>query len=87
MKNLYFLKDNEKGKAKTMLKLVEEIGELSEAVLLNDLSKISEEIADVLAWTASLANLYNIDLERVVYNKYKKKCPKCGNSHCTCENH
>ena len=87
MKNLYFPKDKEKGKAKTMLKLVEEIGELSEAVLLDDLSKISEEIADVLAWTASLANLYNIDLEKVVYNKYQKKCPKCGNNPCTCENH
>lgn len=87
MKNLYFSKDNEKGKAKTMLKLVEEIGELSEAVLLDDLSKISEEIADVLAWTASLANLYNIDLKRVVYNKYQKKCPKCGSNPCTCKNH
>ncbi len=84
MKDLFYDKDKERGKEKTLLKLVEEIGELSEAVLLEDIDKISEEITDVIAWTASIANLLEIDIEKVFFKKYADSCPKCNNNPCSC---
>ena len=67
-----------------MLKLVEEVGELSESLLLDDKKKISEEIADVIAWTLSIANLYDIDVEKAIFSKYPGKCPKCNSNPCIC---
>jgi len=67
IKELYYDRDAERGKEKTMLWLVEEIGELAEAVRKG--SNIGEEIADVFAWLVSLANLYGIDVEAEVTKK------------------
>ena len=84
MKELYLSRDRKRGTYKTMLKLVEEVGELSEALLFDDKAKIEEEIADVIAWTLSIANLYDIDTEEAFNRKYFNKCPKCHNNPCTC---
>ena len=85
MRKLYFSKDQKRGEEKTVLKLVEELGELSEAVLLNKHDKISEEIADVIAWTLSVANLYDINVDEVFNQKYKGVCPECNDCPCVCE--
>ena len=45
---------------------------------------ISEEIADIIAWTNSLANLLDIDIEKALLEKYPKKCIKCNSSPCQC---
>jgi NTP pyrophosphatase (non-canonical NTP hydrolase) len=66
----YFKRDSSRGILKTFLWLVEEIGELAEAIRSEDREKIIEEIADVLAWTASVANLLDIDLEKAFKLKY-----------------
>ncbi len=85
IKRLYYEKDFKRGKEKTMLWLIEEIGELAEAVRKNDLDSIREEIADVFAWLVSLANLYGVDLENAVKEKYPNVCIKCGKIPCECD--
>ena len=84
MKSLYLERDTKRGIERTFLKLVEEIGELAESIITNDQAKIEEELADVIAWTVSIANIYNIDLLKAVYKKYDNTCPKCKNNPCTC---
>ncbi|ADB57097.1 MazG nucleotide pyrophosphohydrolase domain-containing protein [Archaeoglobus profundus] len=85
IKELYYERDLKRGKEKTMLWLVEEIGELAEAVRKNDLNSIREEMADVFAWLVSLANLYDVDLESAVKEKYPGRCIKCGRIPCECD--
>ncbi|NHK33083.1 MAG: nucleotide pyrophosphohydrolase [Asgard group archaeon] len=85
MKKLYFYKDQKRGDERTTLKLVEELGELSEAILLKNHNKISEEIADVIAWTLSIANLYEIDVEEAFNSKYRGVCPECNKCPCDCK--
>ena len=53
---------------------------------LIDPDKISEELADVIAWTTSIANLMEIDLEEALAFKYPGKCKKCNANPCQCEN-
>lgn len=85
MMELFYENDKNRGLHKTFLKLIEEIGELSEALLLKDRKKIEEEIADVIAWTLSLANLLEIDAEKVTTGKYNRDCPKCQSNPCRCK--
>lgn len=86
MRTLYYHQDSERGIEKTFLWLVEEMGELARAVKREDrnLNEISEEMADVMAWVCSLANLFKIDIETSLINKYPGKCIKCNNNPCTC---
>ena len=70
IKNKFFEKDYKRGILKTFLWLVEEVGELSEAIREENMENMFEEIADVFAWTLSLANLLNIDLEEAFKSKY-----------------
>jgi len=93
MKTLYFERDKNRGFSKIFLWIVEEIGELAETLRKyqeNDenedqLKDIEMEIADVVAWIASLANVLNIDLEKALYQKYPLVCPKCRENPCICE--
>jgi NTP pyrophosphatase (non-canonical NTP hydrolase) len=85
MKDLYFERDKKRGKEKTLLWLIEEAGELSEAMRRGDAEALEEEIADIIAWTASLANLLDIDLEEALEKKYPGRCRYCGSIPCTCE--
>lgn len=80
---IYKERDLERGVDKTMLWIVEEIGELAEA--LRKESNIGEEIADVFAWLVSLANLCNVDVEAEVLKKYPGYCKKCGKKPCRCQ--
>ena len=41
------------------------------------------ELADVLAWVATLANQLDIDLADAVA-RYADGCPRCGSRVCTC---
>ncbi|HPN29793.1 MAG TPA: MazG nucleotide pyrophosphohydrolase domain-containing protein [bacterium] len=85
IKRLYFSRDSQRGRDATFLWLVEEMGELSKALRRNDSENIKEELADVVAWSASLANILNLDLETILYEKYKEKCFYCGESPCVCK--
>ena len=39
--------------------------------------ELAAEMADVLAWLATLANIRGIDLEEAVLGKYGRGCPGC----------
>ncbi|MHA1291167.1 MAG: MazG nucleotide pyrophosphohydrolase domain-containing protein [Promethearchaeota archaeon] len=86
MKELYFHQDSNRGIRRTFIWLVEEIGELANIIKERriDKEKVSEELADVIAWINSLANLLEIDLESALYNKYPNKCVKCNSNPCKC---
>ncbi len=84
MKDLYSANDDERGLQKTQLWFFEEVGELAEAMRKEDKKAVEEEMADVLAWMASLANMLGIDLEMACVSKYPMKCPRCGGFPCRC---
>jgi NTP pyrophosphatase (non-canonical NTP hydrolase) len=84
MKRLYFHRDSERGVKGTYEWLVDELGELGEALKGNDKEATEKEFADVIAWLASLANIMGIDLEKAAMKKYSGKCPKCQQSPCQC---
>lgn len=86
MMHLYGHNDLKRGADRTMLWLVEEIGELAEAVRKEDREAMEEEFADVLAWLASLANVLEVDLEMAARSKYDGRCPRCGKEPCICKN-
>lgn len=82
---VYFAKDKARGVDGTFLWLAEEVGELSEALRRKDFFAAQEELADVVAWTASVANLLGIDLAQVVRAKYPPgRCGRCGRAPCAC---
>ncbi|MEM2910566.1 MAG: MazG nucleotide pyrophosphohydrolase domain-containing protein [Nitrososphaerota archaeon] len=73
-----------RGADKTLLWLVSELGELTDAYLKQELSSMKEEAADVFAWLCSFCNLVGIDLEEAVIQKYGNGCPRCFSSPCKC---
>ena len=70
MKELYFENDSRRGLYATFTWLVEEVGELAEALLSGNNKACAEEIADVVAWTLSVANLIGVDVEDAIKRKY-----------------
>lgn len=80
---IYLHRDLQRGVEKTMLWIVEEVGELAEAVRKGE--NVGEEIADVIAWIVSLANLCGVDVEVEILKKYPMLCRKCGKKPCECE--
>lgn len=81
---LYLEKDKRRGAEGTMLWLIEEVGEMTEAARRKELEHLGDEMADVLAWTASLANLYGVDLEAALARKYPATCKRCSAKPCVC---
>jgi NTP pyrophosphatase (non-canonical NTP hydrolase) len=86
IKELYYTKDHARGVNGSFIWLVEEVGELATLLKKEDLEldKISEEIADIIAWTSSIANLLDIDIESALRQKYPNKCSKCNSKPCVC---
>ncbi len=82
---LYGARDTSRGRGGTFLWLVEEVGELAEAIRLGDEAAMAEEFADVVAWLLSAANVEGIDVEKAVTSKYGAGCPCCGETPCRCQ--
>src|SRR5689334_16279870 len=82
---MYGAKDEARGDAATFLWLTEEFGELATALRSGTDEELALEMADVLAWLATLANIRGIDLEAAVRRKYGGACPGCGSSPCVCD--
>ena len=69
---------------KTMLLLLEEVGELAEVIRKNKRMEkgksikgtIEEELQDVLYYIVCLANINDIDLQECIYLKEKLNCKK-----------
>jgi NTP pyrophosphatase (non-canonical NTP hydrolase) len=82
---MYGEKDAARGDAATFLWLTEEFGELATALRSGTQDELAAEMADVLAWLATLANIRGVDLEEAVLRKYGRACPGCGKVPCSCD--
>src|ERR1700726_2033501 len=85
IREIYGAKDEARGDAATFLWLTEEFGELATALRSGSQDELAREMADVLAWLATLANLRGIDLEAAVVQKYGASCPGCQAVPCICD--
>jgi NTP pyrophosphatase (non-canonical NTP hydrolase) len=83
LEETYGERDRARGIASSMAWLIEEVGELAQALRKGDAEQQAHEFADVLAWAVSLANQAGIDLE-VALDRYAQGCPKCGGTPCHC---
>lgn len=68
----YEERDRQRGTAATFMWFVEEVGELATALAGDDQQNKSDEIADVLAWLCTLANINDVDLDQAC-RKYVDK--------------
>lgn len=82
---LYGSKDAARGDVATFLWLTEEFGELATALRSGTQEELAQEMADVLAWLVTLANLRGVDLEATIWQKYGLGCPGCGQVPCGCD--
>ncbi len=81
----YGAKDAARGDAGTFLWLAEEFGELATALRTGTPEELAAEMADVLAWLATLANIRGVDLGAAFLAKYGSACPDCGRVPCGCD--
>ena len=75
IRDRYFPTDSARGTPGTFMWFIEEVGELATALQNNGPGKsptleqranLSEELADVLAWLTTLANINGVDLEQAL---------------------
>ncbi|MER3417174.1 MAG: nucleotide pyrophosphohydrolase [Gemmataceae bacterium] len=83
----YGAKDAARGLEGTYLWLIAECGELAAAIRHGQLCSMRQELADVLAWLLSLANVAGVNLEEAFVAKYGQACPGCGQDTCVCDRH
>jgi NTP pyrophosphatase (non-canonical NTP hydrolase) len=76
-------RDRSRGLPSSVAWLCEEVGELAKAARKGSRSEQLEELADVLAWTASLANQLGLSMDEAM-QRYASGCPKCGAMPCRC---
>src|SRR3954447_17282610 len=81
---MYGQKDAARGDAATFLWLTEEFGELATALRSGTDEELALEMADVLAWLVTLANIRGVDLAGAVWRKSGRACPGCGAVPCAC---
>jgi NTP pyrophosphatase (non-canonical NTP hydrolase) len=82
---MYGERDAARGDAATFLWLTEEFGELATALRSGTHEELAAEMADVLAWLATLANIRGIELEGALLRKYGHGCPGCQAVPCVCD--
>ena len=71
----YLEYDKKSGHLFLLSVLFEEVGELAEAVRKREIESIEEELADSLFMILSIANLFNVNPEKKLYEKYVKGNP------------
>ena len=81
----YGHKDQARGSAGTFMYLMEEVGELAEALREPGKHDLEGEFADCVAWLTSLANVAGVDLGAAVERKYGTGCNRCGKVPCICD--
>ena len=83
MRDTYGERDRERGTAAAVAWLAEEVGELAQAVRKGTSEQQLEELADVLAWLASIADQLGLSLDDASL-RYEGGCPRCGKRPCRC---
>ena len=76
-------RDRARGLPASVAWLVEEVGELAQAIRKGDREAQLHEVGDVLAWLASLAEQLDLSLEDAAA-RYAAGCPRCGATPCGC---
>ena len=79
----YGERDRARGLPSTVAWLCEEVGELAKATRKGTRAEQLDELADVLAWTASLANQLGLSMDEAI-ERYATGCPKCSAIPCGC---
>ena len=79
----YGERDRARGLPASVAWLAEEVGELAKAARKGTPEEQLEELGDVLAWLASIANQLGISMDEAV-GRYAGGCPKCGAIPCGC---
>jgi NTP pyrophosphatase (non-canonical NTP hydrolase) len=83
MERTYGERDRARGVPASIAWLAEEVGEFARAARKGSREQQLEELADVLAWTASIANQLGLSMDEAV-ERYASGCPKCGEAPCRC---
>lgn len=83
MASTYGERDAARGLPASVAWLAEEVGELAKAARKGTPRQQLEELGDVLAWTASIANQLGLSMDEAVA-RYADGCPKCGDAPCAC---
>jgi NTP pyrophosphatase (non-canonical NTP hydrolase) len=83
MARTYGERDRARGTPTSVAWLVEEVGELAQAIRKGDDAARLHELGDVLAWLASLADQLGLSLEDAAA-RYGDGCPRCGGTPCRC---
>ena len=83
MDRTYGERDRKRGVPASVAWLAEEVGEFAKAARKGTREQQLEELGDVLAWTASIANQLGLSMDEAVA-RYAGGCPKCAAVPCTC---
>ena len=83
MARTYGQRDRARGREATIAWLAEELGELARATRKGTPAEQLHELADVLAWLASLAIQLDLSLDDAAH-RYASGCPRCGHIPCRC---
>ena len=83
MEETYGARDRDRGVPASVAWLCEEVGEFAKAARKGSRAEQLEELADVLAWLASIANQLGLSMDEAV-GRYAAGCPKCAGVPCTC---
>lgn len=83
MASTYGTRDRARGLPSSVAWLVEEVGELAQAVRKGDRDAQLHEVGDVLAWLASITDQLGLSLSEAAA-RYESGCPRCGRSPCGC---
>jgi len=83
MRETYGERDRARGVEATVAWLAEEVGELARAVRKGDGRERLDELSDVLAWLASLADQLGLDLADAA-QRSASGCPRCESRPCAC---
>ena len=79
----YGSRDRARGLPSSIAWLVEEVGELAQAVRKGDTDAQLHEVGDVLAWLASITDQLGLSLEDAAA-RYAGGCPRCARCPCDC---
>lgn len=83
MEDTYGERDRARGVPASVAWLCEEVGELAKATRKGSRAEQLEELSDVLAWLASIANQLGLSMDEAV-GRYAAGCPKCSAVPCRC---
>jgi NTP pyrophosphatase (non-canonical NTP hydrolase) len=75
IRSRYYETDVKSGRLFLLTVLFEEVGELAEAVRKGEKENVEEELVDVLFMILSIANLFDVSIEKRLVEKYVKSDP------------